>query len=135
MNKKSKKELSSQPKSDLEKQKLILEINELQKKNKRRIFNTILIALISIPTIWFYYKEFTEPIIQRDNIKLSLENEQRAQELRQLSEIHRRELIDLENERKQQEEKYLLQIKENEKQQKDIRNFLKNPCISVSICG
>ncbi len=120
MNKKSKKELSSQPKSDLEKQKLILEINELQKKNKRRIFNTILIALISIPTIWFYYKEFTEPIIQRDNIKLSLENEQRAQELRQLSEIHRRELIDLENERKQREENYLVQIKENEKQQKDI---------------
>lgn len=119
MNKKPKKELTSSSKADLEQQKLIMEINELQRKSKWRIISIVAFILISIPMIWFYYKEFTEPIIQRDNIKLSLENEKRAEQLQQLEDIHRKELIDLETKRKQQEKEYLIQIKEKEKQQRE----------------
>lgn len=132
MVKKIERELSDKSKEDLERNKLMLEIDELHKRTKRRFINTIAIAIISIPTIWFYYKEFAEPFMQIDKIELS-------RELRELKVYYEQELNnvmrkrdELENEKNllaEEKQKLELQFlaldKQKQQQQKDFQKQLK----------
>ena len=108
MNKKSIKELSEKSLEDLEKQRLLIEINEMQSRTKRRFINTLAIALISIPTIWFYYKEFAEPFMQIDKIELS-------NNIRELMEQYENELNDVKQQKNDLETQKNLLAEEKEK--------------------
>ena len=132
MNKKARKELAEKSREDLEKQRLMIEINEMQTRTMRRVVNTIAIALISIPTIWFYYKEFAEPFMQIDKIELS-------NNVRELMEQYEYELNDvkqqkndLENqknllaeEKENLEHEYLAVNKQKQKQKAEFQKQLK----------
>lgn len=108
MNRKTKKELSEKSLEDLQKQRLLIEINEMQTRTKRRFVNTLVIALISIPTIWFYYKEFAEPFMQIDKIELS-------NNIRELMEQYENELNDVKQQKNDLEAQKNLIAEEKEK--------------------
>lgn len=132
MNKKLRKELEEKSIEELEKQRLMIEIHEMQSRTKRRVINTIAIALISIPTIWFYYKEFAEPFMQIDKIELS-------NTIRELMEQYENELSnvkqqknDLENqknllaeEKEKLEQEYLIINRQKQKQEAEFQKQLK----------
>jgi len=132
MSRKLIKELNNNSKEDLERKKLILEIKELQRKTRRRIIIIIVSALISIPTIWFYYKEFAEPFIQIDKIQLAKQLKELTDEYEnKLNDISRQrdelenEKDSLADEKNKLEKDYLELNKQQQKQETEFQKQLK----------
>ncbi|WP_420318953.1 hypothetical protein [Ekhidna sp.] len=66
-------------KIELEQEKIKLESEQIKRQSKKRMFSIRVIEVIAgiavmIPAIWWYYKEFGQPMQQAKEIQLSLEN-------------------------------------------------------------
>lgn len=119
--------------------KIQTETKELLRKRKERYITLIIAVILIIPTIWFYYKQFAEPFVQIDKIKLAkdlvnLKNEyenklnfleEQKDSLAEEKYALENEYLDLNRQKQKQDIQYQEQLKEIRDEYNNLRNLYK----------